>query len=79
MRAVRAAYREACEGLSNIASPTHLNRFVETYIGPMSVTDKGLVRPHRLECTTPSAGAEGVVYSHIAGGGYLIVHLGEKF
>jgi len=67
VRAVRVAYREARESLSKIASPTHLNRFVETYIGPMSVTEQGLVKPHRLESTTPSAGAEGVVYSHIAG------------
>jgi hypothetical protein len=31
--AVRTAYRRACESLTTIASPPHLNRFVEEYIG----------------------------------------------
>jgi len=34
-RVVRAAYRQGCVTLTKIADSARLNRFVETYIGPI--------------------------------------------
>jgi hypothetical protein len=67
-RALQKAYQRACESFSQIADDSHLNRFVEEYIGPMLLTSDGRVRPKRLETTTASDESEAVVNITVAGG-----------
>jgi site-specific DNA recombinase len=69
-RAIRLAYRQACQDFAGITDEAHLNRFVEKYIGPMDVRADGIAIPRRLERTTASDESEAVVNSNIAGGGF---------
>jgi hypothetical protein len=68
--AMRTAYARASDCFSRIASETHLNRFVEDYIGPMVLCGDGRAKPRRLATTTASDESEAVVTSNIAGGGF---------
>jgi hypothetical protein len=69
-KSVRNAYWRACEDFAQIMDLSRLNRFVEEQIGPMVLTAEGLVVPRTLESTMASAGAEAIVNSSIAGGGF---------
>ena len=69
-QAVRTAYRPAPENFTQIMSDSHVNRFVEKYVGPMLLTSDGRVAPRSLETTTASALAEAVVNVSVAGGGF---------
>ena len=47
--AVRKAYHRACESLAEMASPMHLNQFMEEHMGPMLLTSEGQVFPRSLK------------------------------
>jgi hypothetical protein len=68
--ALAKAYQRASESFTKIASDTHVNRFVEEYIGPMLLTSDGRVKPKRLETTTASGEPEAVVNIAVAGARY---------
>ena len=74
-RAMRIAYARATDCFSQIASETHLNRFVEDCIGPMVLCNDGHVKPRRLEMTTASDESEAVVNIAVAGARYVTRHL----
>jgi DNA invertase Pin-like site-specific DNA recombinase len=67
--AVRQAFGEARDSLTNVASPAQLHRFIEDFVGPMLVKPDGSIIP-KLETTQPSVDSEGCVTGNIAGGGF---------
>ena len=68
--AMQKAYQRACDDFFQITTESHLNRFVEAYIGPMLLTADGRIKPKRLEMTTASESPEAVVNIAVAGGGF---------
>ena len=60
----------ARESLAQFVSGPVMNRFVEKFIGPMSLTSDGRIEPRSAETTTASAVAEAVVNGSVAGGGF---------
>jgi DNA invertase Pin-like site-specific DNA recombinase len=67
--AVRQAFGDARDRLTNVASPAQLHRFIEDFVGPMVVKPDGSIVP-KLETTQPSEESEGCVIGNIAGGGF---------
>ena len=67
---VRKAIEKARFNFAGMNDPQVLNRFVEDFIGPITVTVDGLLIPSRSPTQTAPANAEAVVPANVAGGGF---------
>ena len=63
--AVRQAFDEARQGLATATTPAEFNRFVDEFVGPMTIQADGTI----LQKQTPPDESEGHLHEYIAGGG----------
>ena len=67
---VRNAIEKARRNFAGMNDPQVLNRFVEDYIGAITVTADGRLNPSGSQTETASEGSEAVVPTNVAGGGF---------